>query len=125
MAEYIDAIAVVTINPQSASPESEAKSGDEGSLKELTVTAAKGDTGDGMFKISSVEPKKANGANAYKYMIAKDSAPEVKYHQDLSNWDSWDGKSEIAGTEGYHIRIVETTPAYKALKSGEATLEGE
>ena len=124
MAEYIDAIAVVTINPKSESPESEATDGDTGELGTLTFTASTGETGDGMFKIESLSPKKANGANTYKYKIDK-TAPEVKYHQDLTNWDSWDGKSEIAGTEGNHIRIVETTPAYKALKSGESELAGE
>ena len=124
MAEYIDAIAVVTINPKTEKPESEATSGDTGKLESLTFTAQKGET-DGMFKISSVSAEKANSANVYKYKIAKETVPEVKYHQDLSHWDSWDGKSEIAGAEGEHVRLVETTPAYKALKSGDQEITGE
>lgn len=122
MAEYIDAIAVVKINPSAEHPESEATDGDTGSLGEITVSASKG-TGDGMFKVS-VTGDKANGANVYKYKISE-TAPEVKYHQDLTNWDLWDGKAEIAGTAGHHIRVVETNPAYKALKSGETELAGE
>ena len=38
MAEYIDAVAVVTINPQAAKPESEAKSADTGKLDTLSVS---------------------------------------------------------------------------------------
>lgn len=122
MAEYIDAIAVVKIDPEAAHPESEATDGDTGELGSLTLTSAAGK--NGAFKIT-VDAEKANGANVYKYKVSKEEIPEVTYRQDLTNWDSWNGTSDIAGEKNDHIRIVETTPGYKALKSGTTTLTGE
>lgn len=123
MAEYIDAIAVVTINKDAENPESEAGSGDSGSLGELTVSSASG-TADGTFKIT-VDGKKANGANVYKYKTAEKEAPTVKYMQDVSNWTLWNGKDDIPGVKDEHITVVEATPGYKALKSGTTQFSGE
>lgn len=120
MAEYIDAIAVVTINPQSESPESEAKSGDTGSLGQITVSSTASQSTDGYTKLSVTEDK-ASG-DVYKYKIAKSAAPAVKYHQNVSTWETWDGTSEIPGTQDEYITVVEANAGYRALKSGTATL---
>ena len=122
MAEYIDAIAVVKINSEAEHPESEATDGDTGQLGSLTVESASGSS-DGTFKIT-VTGDKANGANVYKYKIGK-TAPEVKYKQNVANWTLWNGKDDIPGTKDEYITVVEATPGYLALKSGNKQLTGE
>lgn len=118
MAEFIDAIAVVTINPATESAESEAKTGDTGSLTALTVTSAAGSS-VGTSKITITEPK--SSGDVYKYKITK-TAPTVKYHQNVSTWETWDGTSDIPGTQGEYITIVEANAGYRALKSGNKAL---
>lgn len=101
-AEYIDAISVVTIT-------------DDTTLGRLTVTSAQG-TKSGETKVT-VEPSLGTG-HMYKYKVAADSAPAVKYGQSVKNWTAWDGKTDIKATTGHHITVVECDNTYKALKSG-------
>ena len=68
-AEYIDAISVVTIT-------------DDTTLGRLTVTSAQG-TKSGETKVT-VEPSLGTG-HMYKYKVAADSAPAVKYGQSVKN----------------------------------------
>ena len=119
MAEYIDAIAVVTINKEAAKPESEAKTADTGKLDNLTVASAEGNT-EGYTKITITE-EKASG-DSYRYKIAKGAAPTVKYHQNLSTWEVWDGTSEIAGTTSDYITVAEVNAGYRALRAGNQTI---
>ena len=100
-AEYIDAIAVVTIS-------------DDTTLGTLTVTSAAG-TKAGDTKVT-VTPEAGVG-HLYKYKVAA-SATEVKYGQSVKNWTPWDGKSDITATTGQTITVVECDNTYKALKSG-------
>lgn len=100
-AEYIDAIAVVTIS-------------DDTTLGTLTVTSAAG-TKSGETKVT-VTPEAGVG-HLYKYKVAE-SATEVKYGQSVKNWTPWDGKSDITATTGQTITVVECDNTYKALKSG-------
>lgn len=101
-AEYIDAIAVIDMT-------------DDTTLGTLTVTSAAG-TASGDTKIT-VEPALETG-HMYKYKVAADTAPEVKYGQSVKNWTPWDGKSDIKAATGQHITVVECDNTYKALKSG-------
>lgn len=101
-AEYIDAISVVDMT-------------DDTTLGTLTVTSAAG-TKTGDTKVT-VSPELETG-HMYKYKVAADSAPEVKYGQSVKNWTPWDGKSDITATTGQHITVVECDNTYKALKSG-------
>ena len=105
-AEYIDAIAVVDIT-------------DDTTLGTLTVTSAVG-TKNGDTKVT-VSPGLETG-HMYKYKVAADSAPEVKYGQSVKTWKAWDGKSDITAATGQHITVVECDNTYKALKSGNATV---
>nr|DAU76734.1 MAG TPA: major capsid protein [Caudoviricetes sp.] len=105
-AEYIDAIAVITID-------------ETPTLGTLTVTSAAG-TASGDTKIT-VNPAKENANNVYKYKVATD-AVTVGYGQNLRNWTSWDGKADIKATTGQKITVVECDGTYKALNAGSASV---
>lgn len=117
-AEYIDAIAVVTINPNSTNPESENIPTDNGTLGTLTVTSSAG-TNSGDTKLT-VTPAKASG-NAYKYKVA-DGATAVTYGQNVQTWTAWDGTADITAQTGKVVTVVECDSGYKAMKAGNATV---
>lgn len=105
-AEYIDAIAVITID-------------ETPTLGTLTVTSAAG-TATGDTKIT-VNPAKENTGNVYKYKVAAD-AVTVGYGQNLRNWSTWDGKADITAAAGQKITVVECDGTYKALNAGSASV---
>lgn len=105
-AEYIDAIAVITID-------------ETPTLGTLTVTSAVG-TATGDAKIT-VNPAKENANNVYKYKVAAD-AVTVGYGQNLRNWSTWDGKADIKAATGQTITVVECDGTYKALNAGSASV---
>ena len=105
-AEYIDAIAVITID-------------ETPTLGTLTVNSVAG-TASGDTKIT-VNPAKENTGNVYKYKVATD-AVTVGYGQNLRNWTSWDGKADIKATTGQKITVVECDGTYKALNAGSASI---
>lgn len=105
-AEYIDAIAVITID-------------DTPTLGTLTVNSVAG-TASGDTKIT-VNPAKENANNVYKYKVAA-GAVTVGYGQNLRNWTTWDGKADIKATTGQKITVVECDGTYKALNAGSANV---
>ena len=105
-AEYIDAIAVITID-------------ETPTLGTLTVNSVAG-TASGDTKIT-VNPAKENANNVYKYKVAAD-AVTVGYGQNLRNWTTWDGKADIKATTGQKITVVECDGTYKALNAGNASV---
>lgn len=105
-AEYIDAIAVITVD-------------ETPTLGTLTVNSVAG-TASGDTKIT-VNPAKENAGNVYKYKVATD-AVTVGYGQNLRNWTSWDGKADIKATTGQKITVVECDGTYKALNAGSASV---
>lgn len=108
-AEYIDAIAVITID-------------ETPTLGTLVVTSAEGAT-TGNTKIT-VKPAKENAGNVYKYKVATD-AVTVGYGQNLRNWSTWDGKADITATTEQKITVVECDGTYKALNAGSASVTAE
>lgn len=108
-AEYIDAIAVITID-------------DTPALGTLTVTSATG-TNRGDTKLT-VTPAKENVNNVYKYKVASAETP-VTYGQNLRNWSTWDGKSDITAASGQKITVVECDSTYKALNAGNQTVTAQ
>lgn len=105
-AEYIDAIAVITVD-------------ETPTLGTLTVNFVAG-TATGNTKIT-VNPAKENTNNVYKYKVAAEAAT-VGYGQNLRNWTSWDGKADIKATTGQKITVVECDGTYKALNAGSASV---
>lgn len=105
-AEYIDAIAVITID-------------ETPTLGTLTVNSVAG-TASGDTKIT-VNPTKENANNVYKYKVAAD-AVTVGYGQNLRNWTTWDGKADIKAVTGQKITVVECDGTYKALNAGSTSV---
>lgn len=105
-AEYIDAIAVITID-------------ETPTLGTLTVNSVAG-TENGDTKIT-VNPVKENANNVYKYKVATE-AVTVGYGQNLRNWSTWDGKADITAENGKKITVVECDGTYKALNAGSANV---
>lgn len=105
-AEYIDAVAVGTIDTTQT-------------LGTLTVNSAAGSK-SGDTKVT-ITPAKANAGNAYKYKVAS-SETTVDYGQNVKNWSAWDGESDITATTGQVITVVECDSTYKALSAGHATV---
>jgi hypothetical protein len=105
-AEYIDAVAVGTIDTTQT-------------LGTLTVNSAAGSK-SGDTKVT-ITPAKANAGNAYKYKVAS-SETAVDYGQNVKNWSAWDGESDITATTGQVITVVECDSTYKALNAGHATV---
>lgn len=103
--EYLDAIAYISVGEA-----------DTQTLGTLTLTSKAGEE-TGKTAIAVEESVIAMG-NTYKYKVAS-SATSVTYGQDVKTWTKWDGKSEIAATEGQHITVVECDSNYKAVKSGD------
>lgn len=105
-AEYLDAIAVITIDETPI-------------LGSLTVTSTAG-TATGATKLT-VSPTKENANNVYKYKVGA-SETAVTYGQNLRNWSTWDGESDITATTGQKITVVECDSTYKALNAGNASV---
>lgn len=105
-AEYIDAIAVITIDETPV-------------LGTLTVASTAGST-TGNTKIT-VNPAKENVNNVYKYKVGA-SETAVTYGQNLRNWTTWDGKADVKATTGQKITVVECDGTYKALNTGSASV---
>lgn len=105
-AEYIDAIAVGTINATQT-------------LGTLTVNSTAGSK-SGDTKVT-VTPTKASVGNVYKYKVAS-SETTVDYGQNVKNWSAWDGESDITAATGQVITVVECDSTYKALSAGHATV---
>lgn len=105
-AEYIDAIAVITID-------------ETPTLGTLTVASTAGST-TGNTKIT-VNPAKENVNNVYKYKVGA-SETAVTYGQNLRNWTTWDGKADVKATTEQKITVVECDGTYKALNAGSTSV---
>lgn len=108
-AEYIDAVAVGTINATQT-------------LGTLTVNSAAGSK-SGDTKVT-ITPAKASAGNVYKYKVAS-SETAVDYRQNVKNWIAWDGESDITAATGQVITVVECDSTYKALSAGHATVKAK
>jgi hypothetical protein len=109
-AEYLDAIAYISVG-----------SSDTQTLKTLTVQSIEGEE-VGKTKIT-VEPQLSSINNCYKYKTNASAATEVTYGMDVKTWARWDGKSEIAATNGHHVTVVECDQNYKAVASGDVVAD--
>lgn len=110
LAEYQDAIAYISVG-----------SSDTQTLGTLTLTSAEGSE-SGKTQISVAEQLSSIN-NVFKYKIGASAATEVTYGMDVKTWTRWDGKSEIATTDGYHVTVVEADSSYKAVASGDVVAD--
>ena len=106
--EYLDAIAYIAVGNSNTQ-----------TLGTLTATSVAGSE-TGKTKVTVAEQLIGMG-NSYKIKIAQSAATEVTVGMSVKNWTPWDGVSEIATTNGYHITIVECDEDYKAVKSVDVT----
>ena len=106
LAEYIDAVAVISLD-------------ETPTLGTLTVNSAAG-TNTGDTKIT-VSPEKESDNNVYKYKVATE-AVTVVYGQNVQSWTPWDGESDITAETSKVITVVECDGAYQAQKAGNATV---
>ena len=91
--EYLDAVAYISVGDSDAQ-----------TLGTLTV---KSEAGEEAGKTAiTVEEKPIGMGNVYKYKAAESATP-VTYGMDVKTWTKWDGKSEIATTNGHHVTVVE------------------
>lgn len=88
-------------------------------LGELKVTSARG-SADGKTVIT-VTPELGSG-NTYRYKVDPSGVELPERNEDLSDWPSWDGSSEITAEDGHKICIAEVDANNYALKAGTATV---
>lgn len=94
------------------------KGGDDpgGELATLTVSTAPG-TAKGTTKVTV----SGNGSGQLYYETSG-SISLPAYHEDISNWTTWDGTSDITATDGETICIAEADAQGLAIAAGTATV---
>lgn len=105
-AEYINAIAVVTIQ-------------DAPTLKTLTVTPAEGSAvGTTQATLSG---EVGTSGNVLKYKLGS-AAIDVEYGENVRNWPVFAKSTDIAATAGQYITVVEADQWFKAVAAGNAAV---
>nr|DAS45608.1 MAG TPA: hypothetical protein [Caudoviricetes sp.] len=87
-----------------------------GELGTLTVTSVPGTT-EGTTKITVT----GNGSGQLYYKTGG-NVVAPNYHDDLSDWTTWDGTSDIAATDAEIICIAEADSNNLAVAAGTATV---
>lgn len=88
-------------------------------LGTISVTSAAGTAvGDTAITVSGYTP---GTGETYKYKVGTE-APTVVYGQNLKNWTTWDGTSDITAATGKKITIASVDANYKAQAAGSATV---
>lgn len=103
-AEYLNAVAVVTI---SDAPE----------LATITVTPAQGTTSGTIT--ATISGDAGTDGNVLKYKLAAAATP-VEYGENVRNWPVFAESTEIPATTGQYLTVVEADQWYKAIGSGSA-----
>lgn len=88
-------------------------------LAELTVDSSAGTaSGDTAITTSGYTP---SASESYKYKVAT-AATTVTYGQNLKNWTTWDGTSDITAATGKIITVAVVDSNYRAQAAGSATV---
>ena len=103
-AEYLNAVAVVTIS-------------DAPDLASITVTPAQGTT-DGTFT-ATLSGDAGTPGNVLKYKLGAAAIP-VEYGENVRNWPVFTEGAEIASETGQYITVVEADQYFKAIGAGNA-----
>lgn len=89
------------------------------SLGSLTVVSAAGTAaGDTAITISGYTP---GTGETLKYKVA-DTAPDVKYGQNLKTWSTWNGTDDITAATGKKITVAYVDSNYRAQAAGNTTV---
>ena len=89
------------------------------SLQTITVTSQAGTAvGDTAITLAGYTP--ASG-ETLKYKVG-DTAPTVAYGQNLKNWATWDGTSDITAETDKKITVAYVDANYRAQAAGSATV---
>ena len=105
-AEYLNAIAVVTIDGAST-------------LKTITVTPAEGSvTGTTKATLSNTV---GTEGDVFKYQLGS-AAVSVDYGQNVRNWPVFTQGADITATAGQVLTVVEADQYYKAVGQGSASV---
>lgn len=83
-----------------------------GELKTLTLTSAAGST-EGTTKITVT----GNGSGQLYYKTGG-AVGLPAYKEDISNWTTWDGISDITATDGENICVAEADASNLAIAAG-------
>lgn len=105
-AEYLNAIAVITIDGAST-------------LKAITVTPTEGSVA-GTTKATLTNTVGTEG-DVFKYQLGS-TAVTVDYGQNVRNWPVFTQGTDIAATVGQVLTVVEADQYYKAVGSGNAVV---
>lgn len=108
LVEYADGVVIGTID---ATP----------TLQEMTVTSQASSTTSGDTKITLSGYTPGTG-ETLKYKVADTTAPTVTYGQNLKNWTTWNGTSDITAATGKKITVAYVDANYRAQASGNATV---
>ena len=88
-------------------------------LQSLTVESSAGaSAGKTAISVSGYSP---SASESYKYKVA-DAATTVTYGQNLKNWSSWDGTSDITAATSKVITVAVVDSNYRAQAAGSATV---
>jgi hypothetical protein len=87
-----------------------------GELKKLTLTSAAG-TAKGTTKITVT----GNGSGQLYYKTGG-SIKLPAYEEDISEWTTWDGTSDITATDGESICVAEANASNLAIAAGSCTI---
>lgn len=93
------------------------------SLQSITVTSVAG-TASGDTKITTSGYSLGSG-ETWKYKVATDTAPSVTYGQNLKNWTTWDGSSDITAATGKKITVAAVDSNYRAQAAGNTTVTAQ
>lgn len=109
-ATIADVLAIITENYEGNTPLI---------LGTLTLTSVVGTTeGNTMITVSPA----LEGNNSYRYMTDPSEVTLPERNEDLSDWTSWNGVSEITAEDGHKICICEVDANNLAIKAGTTTV---
>ena len=88
------------------------------SLGELTVTSVAGST----FGATKITVTGQSEKAIFKIKMSPTTITLPVYDEDISDWRSWDGLSEIVAEDGHQICVAEVTSENLAQKAGTARI---
>ena len=89
-----------------------------GEIEALTVTSVAGST----FGTTKITVKGQSEKAIFKIKMSPTTIALPVYDEDISDWESWDGLSDIVAEDGHQICVAEVTSENLAQKAGTARI---